>query len=346
MKNSSLKRKIMSLVLAIILTISLLPSTILTASAVTAPTINGYYGSEITIPSGVYTISGKYTDGVVISVRLRDLSVSSKDTDPPTYFATSLNDTVYVNTNYNTWDCTIPANYIISGHHYRAWIAAWGDVSGSTSSGTGMAFYVSAEPIDKFTSGYNFWLQNDTNSDWYNVIYGIYCNPTPTSAQASTIGVAGCGLFAVKNALWKLGFDISVDDLHKYACWSGARGWKDNNGNRVYNGTRVGVLLKYLRDNDSSPIKGKITVTTGVTNVGKVRTHVQNGGVAIVNVKSSSGHFMAIVGYNSSTGKFLIQDSAPNNGKGRGDIGSADGSWISPSSYTIQVENYILIGKK
>lgn len=133
----------------------------------------------------------------------------------------------------------------------------------------------------------------------------------------------GCGIFALSNTVYALtGKRIDPVSAAKWAHSIGA-----------YN--KSGAEGSY-RDILYPKAVSKYGDSYGFTNVGNgtyasissstLISHLKNGGVAIGHVPS---HFIAIVGYNSSTKKFHVHDSYPSSSRGTSDNGGD--VWLSAS---------------
>jgi hypothetical protein len=171
------------------------------------------------------------------------------------------------------------------------------------------------------TPGYSFFLQTDER--WAKARYA--------GGTLRTFSKGGCGVFAVKNALRARGIDIPILELDAMAVVSGARSGA---------ATSVSTLLQYI-----GRFYPNITFRR-TDDVAEVKQHLANGGVAIVNVISYTGHYMAIVGYDPGREKFLVQDSAPGDHRnGRGEKEDPDGSYIGPKYLDIDgtPDQYLLI---
>ena len=77
-----------------------------------------------------------------------------------------------------------------------------------------------------------------------------------------------------------------------------------------------------------------------------LKNHLSNGGTAIGWV---DGHYMCLVDYNASIGKFLVFDPAPGSGTRRAGITTAGGDWktiAQLSKYPINVKAYWMFSKR
>ena len=146
------------------------------------------------------------------------------------------------------------------------------------------------------------------DSRWGGIYYGKW-----------TVAASGCGILSTVNAVnYLTGNFIHPTEL---ASWAYA--------NNHYNGTYgQGSMRSTLYANVTAAFGAKygfkVTNLTwaGVTNSTLIN-HLANGGTAVVHVPN---HFMALCGYNRSTGQYLVYDSAANP-TSRGT--SVAGSWLT-----------------
>lgn len=141
-----------------------------------------------------------------------------------------------------------------------------------------------------------------TDPEWAYVPYGRKCIDGVYSA--SDIGYSGCGLLSLTNAVYALnGTKLNPADL---AAWSLTHGCRVDGQGTTHDfpekyikefGDRIGVRF----DGDQSSVNST------------VRNHIQNGGVAVINVVD---HFACLVDYDASTGKYLALDSYPSSNRG------------------------------
>lgn len=141
----------------------------------------------------------------------------------------------------------------------------------------------------------------------------------------------GCGIFSIVNAVgYVTGNEMSVTEVAAWAHSIGAF----NSGNSS-EGTRRLELYPELEAKYGAEY-GFTCDTNGGNgwwagaSSSVLKNHLLSGGVAIGHVL---GHFIAVVGYDSSTGYFHIYDSAPSTarGTGNGDAWVSE-SWLSTSS--------------
>ncbi len=156
-------------------------------------------------------------------------------------------------------------------------------------------------------------LQNLTK--WKSYTYG-----------SGTLYDTGCGMFAIVNAVGYLtGNTMSVTEV---ASWGHAIG--GYNPGSSHDGTYRMTIYPRLQAKYGATYG--FTVNCGSTNEGywqgasstTLKNHLANGGVAIGHVP---GHFIAIVGYDSSTNYFHVYDSYPTTARGTGN-GDA---WVTQS---------------
>ena len=156
-----------------------------------------------------------------------------------------------------------------------------------------------------------------TNGSWSFVRQDTYSN-------VYGLHDSGCGIFALVNAIGFLtGNDMGVENV---AAWA-----LQGNGYTVEDGTYGSIL--YPR------AISKYGTTYGFTGDGaeiwagwssqQLKNHLLAGGVASGHVP---GHFVAIVGYNSSTEQFHVLDSYPTNA--RGTSSSGGDVWRKASEFT------------
>ncbi len=157
---------------------------------------------------------------------------------------------------------------------------------------------------EKADAIYSFAIQRQNISKWNGVYYG-----------AGDLYDTGCGIFALVNAVGCLtGKSMDVKTVAQYAYDIGAY----NNGGA--NGTARLVLYP--------KVEAKFGATYGFTldcngdqgwwagsSSSVLKNHLLNGGVAVGHVP---GHFIAVVEYNSSNGKFHVYDSYPTTARGTG----------------------------
>lgn len=143
--------------------------------------------------------------------------------------------------------------------------------------------------------------------------------------QYDQIYYSGCGILSIVNAVYNLnGKFIDPDSLAQWAA-----------NENLYNGTGGGGSMvslitkaaeKYGNQYGFRCVGSGNTITDNA-----LKKHLANGGTAVINVP---GHYMAIVDYNSSNGKFFVYDCAPGynakgyyNGNGRKT--HPNGDWLT-----------------
>ncbi len=152
-----------------------------------------------------------------------------------------------------------------------------------------------------------------TDSQWKAYYYG-----------GRTLSATGCGIFSLVNAVGYLtGKRMDVVSVASWAYSIGAYGASGTYRTALY----PRVQAKY------GGTYG-FTVDCGSGNTGywstaanaTLKKHLANGGVAIGHVP---GHFIALVGYDYSTNKFHVYDSAPSSA--RGTASNRGNVWVTQS---------------
>ena len=151
----------------------------------------------------------------------------------------------------------------------------------------------------------NIGVYKQTDSRWASVSYGY--SDTKGTVKA-TIGSGGCGILALTNAVYYLnGKFVPPATIASYSV---------NNGYRVNGvGTSYGLYKAFASRYGSTY---GFSYVTNTTSWATLRTNLNKGYVAICH---KSGHIMAIVDYNSSTGKYLLLDSYPSSSRGTASTG-------------------------
>lgn len=197
----------------------------------------------------------------------------------------------------------------------------WAKCSYSGKNGYCNTSYISTtKPVDKTIQVFS---QKD--SRWSNVSYGK--GPGGSSA---TIGSAGCGILSYVNAVYYMnGNFIPPADLAK---WSVSQGYRVNGV-----GTSYDLYSAYASSYGS---KYGFRYAGTASSISATRTHLQNGGVAIIGVPS---HIMALVDYKD--GKYLILDSYSSSNRGTYSTGYR---WLTASEFTgkLAVSNIRLLSKR
>ena len=134
---------------------------------------------------------------------------------------------------------------------------------------------------------------SQTDNRWAGHYYG-YSNAACT--ERATIGTGGCGILSYVNAVYYLNGSFIEPIL--LADWSVNNGYRKNGV-----GTSLGLYKGFA---DSCGQKYGIVYNGSSASYLTLKNHLQAGEVAI---GSAPGHLMAVVDYDSLTGKFLILDS-------------------------------------
>ncbi len=136
----------------------------------------------------------------------------------------------------------------------------------------------------------------------------------------------GCGIFSTVNAVGYLtGNEMSVIEVADWAYEIKALNYFAGGVDRTILYPKLEAKFgEEYGFTVGEPLWAKATNTTLIN-------HLKNGGVAIGHVY---GHFIAIVGYDASSGYFHVYDSAPSTARGTG-TGDAwvSTSWITTSTY-------------
>ena len=160
------------------------------------------------------------------------------------------------------------------------------------------------------------------------------------SSWSSDLRSSGCGLFSMGNAIYAL--NGGQMDINAMKTWAKSNGYWD-----VTNGT--------YRDSLYGNITAKYGSTYGFNVVSKqygtvydntLMNHLANGGVAVAHVGTPgvNGHFIALTGYNSSTGKYHVIDSVTRCAGSTGDAWQTKAFLSSTSnSNRTRVDWYALI---
>lgn len=198
---------------------------------------------------------------------------------------------------------------------------AYGTYSGKTGYAS-LQYLSTIKPSSKQITVYS-----QTDGRWANVSYG----KGPGGSKA-TLSSAGCGILAYVNAVYYMnGRFIQPETLAK---------WSVNNGYRINGeGTSHGLYKAFA---DACGASYGFKYAGSASSVSSARTHLQNGGVAIISVP---GHLMALVDYNSSTGKYLILDSYRSSNRGTYPSGYR---WLTASQFTgkLKVSDVRLLARR
>ncbi len=153
-----------------------------------------------------------------------------------------------------------------------------------------------------------------TEAQWKNYYYGT-----------GNLYYTGCGIFSLVNAVGYLtGKRMSVT--------STAQWFHDIGGYNVTGGEGTYRTVVYPKVQAKYGSTYGFTVDCGSGNSGYwstsastvLKNHLAKGGVAVGHVP---GHFIALVGYNSSTNKFHVYDSAPSSA--RGTLSGYGNAWLT-----------------
>lgn len=155
-----------------------------------------------------------------------------------------------------------------------------------------------------------------TESQWKSYYYGT-----------GNLYYTGCGIFSLVNAVGYLtGKRMSIT--------STAQWFHDIGGYNVTGGEGTYRTVVYPKVQAKYGSTYGFTVDCGSGNTGYwstsastvLKNHLAKGGVAVGHVP---GHFIALVGYNSSTNKFHVYDSAPSSA--RGTLSGYGDAWLTQS---------------
>ncbi len=147
----------------------------------------------------------------------------------------------------------------------------------------------------------------------------------------------GCGIFSTVNAVGYLtGNEMSITEVAQFAY--------DVKALNYYAGGVDRTILYPKIEAQFGEDYGFKVINTGTWSKvdSTLKNHLLGGGVAIGHVY---GHFIAVVGYNASTGQFHIYDSAPSTarGTGNGDAWVTE-SWLTTSTY-LTLDWYCLLSR-
>ena len=134
----------------------------------------------------------------------------------------------------------------------------------------------------------------------------------------TTLGPAGCGVFAYINAIYYLnGSFIEPAKLAEYSV---------NNGHRI-NGQGTSESLYKAFADDYGASYG-FAYDTKVKTITDARPYLEKGDTAALHVQ---GHWVALVDYDSSNGKYLVLDSYKSSNRGTSPNGYR---WMTASQFT------------
>ena len=152
----------------------------------------------------------------------------------------------------------------------------------------------------------------------------------------------GCGILSIVNAVYNLnGKFIEPTTLAK---WANQNGLYNKNGSE---GSYAGLFSSAAQKYGSTYRFKYVWGGNGKASDARLKNHIASGGTAVVHVYN---HFMAIVDYDASTGKFLVFDSAPGSGTSynsvsRRGLTSPGGDWKTPSQLStgnLKIDRYYL----
>ena len=180
-------------------------------------------------------------------------------------------------------------------------------------------------------------VYKQTDKEWASYRYGYASPENRSNGIHATIGTStensetggvggGCGLVSITNAIHYLnnGKFANPKDLADFSIRNGCR----------YDGGTSGKLARVLCETDDSDYDYSIHFVKNVaysksasSTLKEVKGNLSNGQVAILHV---DGHFVALVDYDSRTGKYLIMDSCPSPNRNTKATGYR---WMSPSTF-------------
>ncbi|MBQ9414429.1 MAG: SH3 domain-containing protein [Clostridia bacterium] len=160
--------------------------------------------------------------------------------------------------------------------------------------------------------------------EWKNYYYG-----------GQNLYDTGCGVFSTVNAVGYLtGNEMSVVEVADWA-------YEVRALNYYAGGTDLSIFFPKLQGRFGEEYGFTVAdgVWQGVSST-TLKNHLKNGGVAVARVP---GHYIALVGYESSTGYFHVYDSAPSSarGTGNGDAWVSE-SWLTTSA-KLKVDWYCML---
>ena len=255
--------------------------------------------------------------------------------------------------------CWIQAaiNYLIK---YRGLNTSYLDVDGSFGSATeravkdfqkaygllvdgscGPQSIAKLKQVLKSTDGFTMKNFLQVGQSWSNEEYG--------NGSKRALKNSGCGILSIVNAVYNLtGNFIQPTEL---ASWAYSAKLYNKNGSdgcygEVSNAKTANNVFMKAADAFGDTYGFKyVDCAWGTASSNKLKNHIKNGGTAIVHVP---GHYMTIVDYDESTGKYLVYDPAPNQGKRVG-LTKADGSWKTPAELSvgnIKIDRFYLYSAK
>lgn len=158
---------------------------------------------------------------------------------------------------------------------------------------------------------------------------------------------SGCGIFSIVNAV----YNATGNFIDPYIVADWAYGAKYFNQAAKGGGVCNQKIFTEVANKFGSSYGFKYTGHGTNFNNDTLKNHLKNGGTAIVHVQ---GHYMCLVGYDSSTGKFLVYDPAPGSGTNynsvkRKGLTSPNGDWKTVSQLStgaIAITEYWMYAKK
>ncbi len=163
-----------------------------------------------------------------------------------------------------------------------------------------------------------FTIQRQWDSKWKSYYVG-----------GRTMYDTACGIFSMVNAIGYLTGD--APEVYSAAKWANSIGAF----NAGFGGTDRSALYPRIQAKYGATYGFTCDVSSGSgywagSSSTKLKSHLANGGVAIGHVP---GHFIAIVGYDYSTNKFHVYDSAPSSSRGTNTYGATGlgDCWVTQS---------------
>lgn len=158
---------------------------------------------------------------------------------------------------------------------------------------------------------------------------------------------SGCGIFSIVNAV----YNSTGNFVDPYTVADWAHGAKYFNQAAKGGGVCNQKIFTEVANKYGSTYGFKYIGHGTSFNNNTLKNHLKNGGTAIVHVQ---GHYMCLVGYDSSTGKFLVYDPAPGSGTNynsikRKGLTSPNGDWKTASQLStgaIAITEYWMYAKR
>ena len=160
-------------------------------------------------------------------------------------------------------------------------------------------------------------VYRQAGQSWSSHYYGYASAADRKAGKHATIGSGGCGVLSIVNAVYYMNgkfinpitlADYSVDSKNRYD-----GGTYDSLTCSFCNAKGASYGIKFVKD---------------AKTVADIKANLQAGNVAVVHVE---GHFVAVVDYNASTGKYLVLDSAPAAKRGTSGTGYR---WLTAKEFT------------